>query len=294
MLKRIKNSLQYRLGLLNEHFAVKRQVKAALREKAASHRERSPGEVELYYWRKKDGTPNLGDELSVVVCEHYRREFGLSRQGKNPAPLYLYGIGSLLGFRCDDAVVWGTGTLGPNPLYKGYVKAAKLDIRAVRGPLTREFLRSAGKKCPQVYGDPAILMPRIYMPQNTRKKYACTLILHHTQNLPEDTKGMHILPITTEDYRTFIDELVASEKVVSSSLHGIILAESYGVPAVYLHQGEPEFKYRDYYYSTGRYDVVTAADLEQAMTVQPMPLPELEPLRDGLVAAFPKDIWEQE
>ena len=57
MLKRIKNSLQYRLGLLNEHFAVKRQVKAALREKAASNRGRSPGEVELYYWRKKTEPP---------------------------------------------------------------------------------------------------------------------------------------------------------------------------------------------------------------------------------------------
>ena len=40
------------------------------------------------------------------------------------------------------------------------------------------------------------------------------------------------LQVLTTDYRLFLNELVRGERVISSSLHGIILAESYGVPAV--------------------------------------------------------------
>lgn len=48
-------------------------------------------------------------------------------------------------------------------------------------------------------------------------------------------------------------------EVYSSSLHGIILAEAYGVPAVMFRSYDKsvDFKYLDYYASTGRYDVLS-------------------------------------
>ena len=56
--------------------------------------------------------------------------------------------------------------------------------------------------------------------------------------------------------------ILDSSFVISSSLHGIIISEAYGIPARIIRpddffadkfwQYEPLFKYEDYYYGTGR------------------------------------------
>ena len=230
MMNRLVNSFRCRVGNLKDRLLMERQVKTERKKRKAEHKALCAvsNEVNIRYWKMDGGKTNLGDYLAWVVSDHYRKNFCLSKRAKDGKVRHLYSIGSVLGLTCVDAVVWGSGTLGSTALSKRYIKSSKLDIRAVRGPLTRDFLRSAGKKCPQVYGDPAILMPRIYMPAATDKKYPCTLVLHHSHTPPADTRGAHLLAITTEDYKHFIDEIVASQRVISSSLHGIILAESYG------------------------------------------------------------------
>ena len=62
-------------------------------------------------------------------------------------------------------------------------ETTKADIRAVRGPLTREAILKEGGKCPEIYGDPAIIMPRLYTPK-IGAKHKAGLILHHTQETP--------------------------------------------------------------------------------------------------------------
>ena len=50
--------------------------------------------------------------------------------------------------------------------------------------------------------------------------------------------------------------MTACAYIVSSSLHGICVAEAYGIPAVWVRLADNivggEFKFRDYYASTGR------------------------------------------
>lgn len=76
-------------------------------------------------------------------------------------------------FENQDAVVWGTGcTKEPekninNIIHQKYMR--KLDVRAVRGPKTKGALDKLGIKCPEVYGDPAMLMPLIYQPINKKQ-----------------------------------------------------------------------------------------------------------------------------
>lgn len=91
-----------------------------------------------------------------------------------------------------------------------------------------------------------------------------------------------------------IDEIVSSEIVYTSSLHGIILAEAYGVPAVFFRglNKRIDFKYLDYYFSTGRRDIVIAETFEEAKKMKPLPLPDLSKLRQGLLDSFPYDLWE--
>ncbi len=58
----------------------------------------------------------------------------------------------------------------------------------------------------------------------------------------------------TEPWDEVIRKILDSEFVISSSLHGLIIADAFGVPSRLLKitDTEPLFKYRDYYEGTGR------------------------------------------
>jgi pyruvyltransferase len=256
--------------------------------------------IHLFYWKYSQSTKNpllqqtenLGDYLSEVVVSHFAPKDKKPKKNKKKT---LYAVGSILGMRCQDAVVWGSGLINTQELRLVNNKIASLDICAVRGPKTREELLKIGKKCPPVCGDPAILMPFIFMPQVTQKKYKVTLIPHYvdTITLIPTSSDMHTLHILTKDYQDFITQICQSELVISSSLHGIILAETYGVPAVLLlPEGRNTFKYEDWYYSTGRYDITIARSVEEALSVKPMALPDLSKMQKDLVAAFPAYLWD--
>lgn len=247
--------------------------------------------VNLHYWRRKDGRRNLGDDLSPVVCKYLCDQFNIDWNAKQKRTKHLYAIGSILGFGCQNATVWGSGLLEPYRLYKRNIRSAKLDVRAVRGPLTREYLLKMGVSCPEVYGDPAILMPCIYQPKSVNAEKRIGVIFHFSEvvEIPED---MQEISIAADDYCCVIDEIVSSRIIVSSSLHGIILAESYGVPAVYLNKyGKLPFKIKDYYYSTNRYEIPVIQNLEDVNNVRPIELPDLDDMRDKLIRCFPKDLW---
>lgn len=242
-------------------------------------------------------TQNIGDWLSKIVVDHAAAHHGIDPEKPVGKTKHLYAIGSiLLGFH--DATIWGSGFLRDKSNARSFVLYSllhrywhKTDIRAVRGPETRSILLKMGIDCPKVYGDPAILMSLFYTPrQLPRVPYA--LIPHY--NDVEKYKGNPYLMYTfTSDYRLFIDRLCAAEIVYSSSLHGLILAECYGIPAILLNeQGECPFKYRDYYHSTGRYEILVARSLEEAMTLTPMPVPDLSKMQQELLRVFPVDLWE--
>ena len=95
-------------------------------------------------------------------------------------------------------------------------------------------------------------------------------------------------------YKTFIDILCQGKTVISSSLHGIILAETYGVPTVFHAENRENeiIKYYDWYYSTGRYDVNMAMTIDEALKKNPMPLPNVVQLQNNLMSSFPYDLWD--
>lgn len=124
------------------------------------------------------------------------------------------------------------------------------------------------------------------------KQYRYGLINHMTQkDVIKDGKQISIL---TSNYEKFIDDILECEIIISSSLHGIILAEIYGVPAI-LYFPEtydaPMLKYRDYYYSTGRYDFPLATTLEEAIKLEPLNLPDFSDMKQNIERVFPYDLW---
>lgn len=242
---------------------------------------------------------NLGDSLGEVIVGYLLNLKGIDIQKKIESTRYFYCVGSNILASYQDATIWGSGLFPLQSRIEKFMQKIarrKLDIRAVRGPLTRNFLVNQGYKCPEVYGDPAILMPIIY-PCFFEKKIHNRVVVaqfYGEDGFRKSHPNEHIVSMLTNDYKRVIDEISSSEIVYTSSLHGIILAESYGIPAVFF-RGLPQsvdFKYLDYYYSTGRTNIKIAESFEEALTMDPLPLPDLSGLRKGLLESFPYDLWE--
>lgn len=246
---------------------------------------------------------NLGDTLGGVIIGFILQRKHLDKDKWIPKKKHLFTIGSNV-FGSDikgnyqNATIWGSGILKEPSRAEAFfqrLSKRKLDVRAVRGPLTREVLLRFGHHCPKIYGDPAILMPEFYQPQIEKKrKYSVVLQFYHERKFRETHPDEYMISMNTDDYKFVIDEIVSSEIVYTSSLHGIILAEAYGIPAIFFRGlgKDIDFKYYDYYYSTGRRDIVIAESFEEALKMKPLPLPDLSKMCQNLLDSFPYDLWE--
>ena len=209
---------------------------------------------------------NWGDVLSQFLLEHYSGKklnkddvfyfddaaYMLDKNGK------IVGIGSSMKYVRKDDYVWGTGCIDEHNIGN---KPRK--IYSVRGPLTRNTLLKRGWDVPEVYGDPALLFPQIYNP-TIEKKYKIGLIPHCVDfysldglkaiNHMEDM-GIKIINVTAGIYE-FIDQLKECEYIISSSLHGLIAADAYGIPNHRVKISKlllgGDFKYLDHYASVKR------------------------------------------
>lgn len=204
------------------------------------------------------GNCNWGDDLNLHLVEFISgRKVVQARCQLWPHKYYLC-IGSILQwYSGKHAVVWGTGLIEPS-----LVKPCK-EICAVRGPLTRKELMKQGIPCPEVYGDPALLMPRFYHPI-PKKKYKIGLVCHYSEResaiLSRIVNQCNIHYIDIQNYGVwynFIDDILSCEYIISSSLHGCIISDAYGVPnrwcrfTSYQSEGN-NFKFHDYYLSINR------------------------------------------
>jgi autotransporter strand-loop-strand O-heptosyltransferase len=211
-------------------------------------------------------TNNWGDVLSQFLLEHFSGKklnkndvfyfdegaYMLDKNGK------IVGIGSSMKYVRKDDYVWGTGCIDEH-----HVGNKPRKVYSVRGPLTRDVLLKRGWDVPEIYGDPALLFPKIYNP-TIEKKYKIGLIPHCVDfhsleglkaiNHMEDM-GIKIINVTAGIYE-FIDQLKECEMIISSSLHGLIAADAYGIPNHRVKISKlllgGEFKYLDHYASVKR------------------------------------------
>lgn len=182
-------------------------------------------------------------------------------------------MGSILPWAIDEnTTIWGSGCLDSNdPLWQNINKPKQ--VLAVRGPLTRNILIQHGIDCPEIYGDPALLFPRYYYPK-IEKKYQYGVILHASTNITETIiskvktiYGNSILLINPKKFNQwneFIDSILSCENILSSSLHGIIIADAYHIPNVWISVTNKEhpdnnFKFKDYYLSVEK-DIISPID----------------------------------
>lgn len=233
---------------------------------------------------------NLGDNISPVIVDFVAKKRGINLNKHVNGIKHLYAIGSIITAGSQDCTIWGSGLL--NTLILNRLSDRKLDIRAVRGPLTRIILLDQGFNVPEIYGDPAILMPLIY-DRKIEKKHEIGLITHFNESVGNDLiECFYRINIVTDNYKKFVDEVKSCNLIVSSSLHGIIFAEAYGVPAILLKPRTDLLKYFDYYYSTGRYQFPIIDKPSDYSLVNPPLLPNFKKMQMDIISSFPVDLWE--
>jgi pyruvyltransferase len=246
--------------------------------------------VELFFWKPEGSHLNFGDHLARVIVTKLLAAHGHVLEEETAESRRLFAVGSVLHFAEDNDVVWGSGVNGK--IDPAQHRFRTLDVRAVRGPLTRNFLMERGIAVPEIYGDPALLLPMLFperFARHTQSPYVVVPNLHDLK-LAQDARMRHIVsPILS--WNRCVTEILKGELVISSSLHGIIIAEAYGIPARYLRLSDTEniFKYNDYMLGTGRTAIEPAESVEEALEMGGMPPPVFDP--EALLAAFPIDLW---
>lgn len=247
----------------------------------------------LYYWQQK-AFVNFGDYLSLQLVERIvNGPVNVHQNHPSFNVKKLLAIGSILSFGKDGDVIWGSGINGKLLKKKDY-DFSHLDVRAVRGPLTRSFLKEHFQiESPEIYGDPALLIPYLF-PEFVRKsepknKYIC--IPHYTENKYYPKDLFSNIVYATDPWDQVIQQILDSEMVISSSLHGIIVAEAFGIPARMLRitETEPLFKYEDYYLGTNRTSFEFATSIEEALQMGGENPGQCD--LKQLYEAFPFDLW---
>lgn len=249
---------------------------------------RPPG---LFFFRRNFRFRNFGDELSpVLVAAILRQKLPAANWTLVHKQQKMLAIGSIMHFAEDHDVIWGTGINGK--VSRNNYKFSSLDVRSVRGPRTRQFLMNMGVDCPEIFGDPALLASKFLKRPKQEKKKSDFIVIPHYHDLSA-FEGVDNLVSPLQPLHVVLSSIVSSKKVISSSLHGVILAEAYGVPAVLVLPNFEEdkfLKYLDYYEGTQRQYIDVASNFDEAINMKGSSIPNTFSF-DRLEAAFPSDFY---
>ncbi|WP_292726438.1 glycosyltransferase [Microbacterium sp. UBA837] len=244
--------------------------------------------VTCYRWRPSSDarTQNFGDELGPLIVREMLRSLGLDDRAARRESRRLISVGSVMHYAERGDVVWGAGVNGK--VFRQLIPA-QLDIRSVRGPLTRAALLARGHDVSRKFGDPAMLLPSLF-PHLSRATSPSGIIVVPNLNDMADIAPSEMVVDPRADPFEVIDQILRADFVVASSLHAIIIADAFGVPCRgMLSRHEHPFKYVDYFLGVGRGNVRMARDLDDALDLGPMPLAEFDAA--ALRGAFPSDLW---
>ncbi len=191
--------------------------------------------MKLFWWNTR---PNLGDDLSWLLLSG----MGYEVEWASPSDAEWVSIGSVLGwFDGFTGTVFGSGRGGDELPPHDLTHA---DVRALRGMKTRELVKG-GDGC--ALGDPGLLVSDYLSPEPV---VDLVVVPHY-----DDQRRMSALYTdatfvdVTGSAATALQTISRAKRIVSSSLHGIVLADAFGIPRKWdyftdtLGKG---FKFKDY------------------------------------------------
>lgn len=214
--------------------------------------------INLIYFKDKSKHGNFGDELSLIITKNLLNKDKYSLISNGNANKNIVCIGSYIHYAKNDSYIFGSGVRTENNIEKGH-KYKNLQVCAVRGPLTRNFLINKGINVEPIYGDPALLLPKFYKPQIIKNCQDKIGLVPHKSNydmfLKANLDEKIILINPTDNWKNVIDQIYSCRCIISSSLHGLICADAYNKPNLWLEKyklNEGDFKFKDYFMSQNR------------------------------------------
>ena len=192
--------------------------------------------------------------------------------------------------------VWGTGFIEAGSPHR-----SRFHYHAVRGKHSAQLIQGPAI---ETFGDPGLLADLLWPElRKTAKRHRVGLVPHYedrtdpkVQTLANTLASCRVIDVFN-DVTDVLRQIASCECVLSSSLHGLIVADAFGVPNAWIKLSErvrgDEFKFRDYYSIYGldqhvdplRADQVTRQTLDAL--VENHNRPELETIKHRLFEAFP-------
>lgn len=230
--------------------------------------------------------PNFGDRLSRSLIE-YLTGRGIVQANREDGE--LMAVGSLLREdlmfgeeNCEiqdnesDMNIWGSGFWNPKIIEgRMYYPKRRMNIYALRGRLSLDIFKRLGyvsKEFECAFGDPGILFPELVdLTSAKRDSYEVALVPHKLDK--EEFKNLYdafvaagvdvrYINVTQNDSFSVIRQMAGAKRVLSSSLHGVILADALHIPNrriksdIYEQDQRhinsiSDFKFADYYSAYG-------------------------------------------
>lgn len=202
-------------------------------------------------WHKSS---NFGDQLNPYLVE---KMWGLDsfnvKEGTDEPHLMM--IGSIMNEANSNSLIMGAGLVEESRFFEGSPKFV-----TVRGRKTLDVLKGRGFDGDMSVGDPAILVPDYFSPKTGNKKYSIGIIPHlidqeHAFEKFRKIRGKKIINLRLEgnefsEIESIINDICSCECIISSSLHGLIVAHSYGIPGIWCEFSDSVigngFKFKDY------------------------------------------------
>lgn len=178
--------------------------------------------MRVYYWTDKK---NFGDLLLPLLIKKF---CNISTQLTGIKSSELVMVGSILEQLPSNysGIIAGCGKLHEDKI----TRFDKAKILAVRGPLTAKALGLDPTKI--LLADPGLIADELVGYRD--KEYDLGIVPHWTDTtLEHDPRFLQYNPKiirVSDDPLKVIEEIAKCKKIVSSSLHGIILADAYNIP----------------------------------------------------------------
>lgn len=170
------------------------------------------------FWHQSE---NFGDKLTPYILDKLGVEYEYTEKGINEEHYIL--CGSILPACNEHSIIWGAGIAQQQE-----IKQPK-KICAVRGIITYAELKKNKIEAPEIFGDPAIILPLLYNPKKEKQRE--TGIIHHMADYNIHGQGHDI----TKSVEETIDYILESERILTSSLHALITAFAYNIEPIVLY-----------------------------------------------------------